>query len=230
MSTSQRPKGSSRVPDPFGPADFAAEFAKISPVSRETLSRLEAYVALLTEWNARQNMVSKSSLAEVWRRHIWDSAQLAPLIPSEARTLVDLGSGAGFPALVLGVLRPELKIALYESTAKKCRFLAEAAEVLGIKVDIRNARIEDSKLEGFDVVTARALAPLGQLLSYVARFQTQNTVNLLLKGQDIEVELKDATKSWRMQIIKHPSQTGPGTILEIRKLRHVQSGGPLVTA
>ena len=216
------------MPDPFGPTQFAAEIAKTSPVSHETLSRLETYVALLTEWNARQNMVSKSSLAEVWQRHIWDSAQLAPLLPPEAKTLVDLGSGAGFPALVLGTMRPGLKITLYESVAKKCRFLAEAAGVLGLDVEIRNARIEDSKLEGFDVLTARALAPLYQLLSYAARFQAQNTVNLLLKGQDIEVELKDTTKSWRMQITRHASQTGPGTILEIRKLRHVQSGRPLV--
>lgn len=224
MSTPERPKGNSTLPDPFGPA----EFAEISHVSRETLVRLEAYVALLTDWNARQNMVSKSSLAEVWHRHIWDSAQLAPLLPADAKTLVDLGSGAGFPALVLAAMRPDLKVTLYEATAKKCRFLAEAAEVLGVEVDIRNARIEDSGLERFDVVTARALAPLYQLLSYVARFQGLNTVNLLLKGQDIEVELRDATKSWRMQITKHASQTGPGTILEIRKLRHVQSGGPLV--
>ena len=93
---------SGRLPETFG----VREFAEASNVSRETLARLEAYVTLLIEWNARQNMVSKASLADVWQRHVWDSAQLAPLVPEPAKTLVDLGSGAGFPALVLAAMRP----------------------------------------------------------------------------------------------------------------------------
>lgn len=215
---------SGRLPEVFG----VHEFAEASNVSRETLARLEAYVALLVEWNARQNMVSKASLPDVWQRHVWDSAQLAPLIPDSAKTLVDLGSGAGFPALVLAVMRPGLKVSLQEATAKKCRFLAEAAQVLQVEVDIRNRRIEETPLEGFDVVTARACAPLGLLLSYASRFQRPQTVNLFLKGQDIEVELKKATKSWRMKVQRHPSRSGSGTIVEIRKLAHVQSGRPFV--
>src|SRR5271169_2938988 len=91
---------SATQPEPFGPAEFAAA----SGVSRETLARLKAYVGLLTDWNARHNLVSKASLEEVWKRHVWDSAQLAPLIPPEAKTLADLGSGAGFPGLVLGIM------------------------------------------------------------------------------------------------------------------------------
>ena len=212
------------MPETFG----VREFAEASNVSRETLARLEAYVALLIEWNARQNMVSKASLADVWQRHIWDSAQLAPLVPEPAKTLVDLGSGAGFPALVLAAMRPELRVSLYEATAKKCRFLAEAAQVLQVKVDIRNTRIEEAPLEGFDAVTARACAPLGVLLSYASRFQGPQTVNLFLKGQDIEAELKQATKSWRMKVQRHPSRSGSGTIVEIRKLAHVKSGRPFV--
>jgi len=212
------------LPETFG----VREFAEASNVSRETLARLEAYVALLIEWNARQNMVSKASLADVWQRHIWDSAQLAPLVPEPAKTLVDLGSGAGFPALVLAAMRPELRVSLYEATAKKCRFLAEAAQVLQVKVDIRNTRIEEAPLEGFDAVTARACAPLGVLLSYASRFQGPQTVNLFLKGQDIEAELKQATKSWRMKVQRHPSRSGSGTIVEIRKLAHVKSGRPFV--
>jgi len=206
-----------RLPETFGPA----EFAQAANVSRETLARLEAYAALLGERNARQNLVSKSSLEAVWKRHLWDSAQLVPMLPNSVRTLADLGSGAGFPALVIAALRPEIKVALFESITKKCRFLAEAAQVLQVEVDIRNARIEEGRREGFDAVTARACAPLDPLLRYAQRFQTSNTVNLFLKGQDVEVELKEAAKSWKMGLVKHPSQSGPGTILEIRKLAHV---------
>ena len=107
-------------PEPFGPEEFAAA----SGVSRETLARLKAYVGLLTDWNARHNLVSKTSLEEVWQRHIWDSAQLAPLIPPEARTLADLGSGAGFPGLVLAViLGARVAVTLFEATRKKAEFL-----------------------------------------------------------------------------------------------------------
>ena len=113
------------------PPDFGPEaFATATGVSRETLTRLKAFVGLLTDWNARHNLVSSGSLEDVWRRHIWDSAQLAAYLPPSAQSLVDLGSGAGFPGLVLAVLRseqPHLRTVLYESTGKKCDFLREAA-------------------------------------------------------------------------------------------------------
>lgn len=214
---SGRAARSGRLPESFG----LAEFGQTANVSRETLARLEAYVALLGDWNSRQNLVSKSSLEDVWRRHVWDSAQLVPLLPNSIKTLADLGSGAGFPALIIAAMRPDIRVSLFESIAKKCRFLAEAAQVMQVEVDIRNARIEEGAWEGFDAVTARACAPLDLLLGYARRFQTPNTLNLLLKGQDVEAELKEATKSWKMEVIKHPSQSGPGTILEIRKLAHV---------
>ncbi len=160
-----------RVQHPdFGPE----EFARAAGVSRETLTRLKAYVGLLDDWNARHNLVSASSMADVWRRHVWDSAQLAQFIPAEAKSLVDLGSGAGFPGLVLAALRPETKVVLCESTAKKCRFLEAAAERMGLKVEVRNARIEDAKHEPFDVVTARACAPLERLLCLCTTFSGQS--------------------------------------------------------
>lgn len=205
------------LPEPFGPTEFAAA----ANVSRETRARLEAYVDLLRDWGARQNLVSRASLGDVWRRHVWDSAQLAPLLPASARTLIDLGSGAGFPGLVLAALRPEIRVVLVESITKKCRFLAEAARSLQVEVDIRNGRIEDQPEEGFDAVTARACAPLDLLLAYARRFQKSETRNLFLKGQDVEAELKEATKSWKMELVKHLSRSGPGTILDIRKLAHV---------
>jgi 16S rRNA (guanine527-N7)-methyltransferase len=206
-------------PEAFGPAEFAAA----QPVSRETLARLKAFVGLLTDWNARHNLVSAASLAEVWKRHIWDSAQLAPLIPSDAKTLVDLGSGAGFPGLVLALLlQDRLAVTLTESIGKKAQFLRAAAERLGLRVEVRQARIEEAKAEPFDVVTARACAPLPKLLDYAQHFTGPRTLCLFLKGQNLGDELTLARKTWRMTLTQHPSVTHPfGTILEIRG--HVRS-------
>ncbi|HSZ74743.1 MAG TPA: 16S rRNA (guanine(527)-N(7))-methyltransferase RsmG [Rhizomicrobium sp.] len=206
------------LPEAFGPEDFA----RAANVSRETLARFEAFAALLSDWNSRQNLISRSSLADVWKRHIWDSAQLVPLIPANAKNLIDLGSGAGFPALVIATLRSDLRILLYEATAKKCRFLAEGAAALHVTVDIRNVRIEEAKREAFDVVTARACAPLDNLLAYASRFQGPKTVNLFLKGQNVEAELAEAAISWKMKVKTHLSQSDPtGRLLEIRALAHV---------
>ena len=210
----------------FGPDAFAAA----SGVSRETLARLKAYVGLLTEWNERHNLVSAASLADVWHRHIWDSSQLFPLIPESADSLVDLGSGAGFPGLVLAAMlreRPGFRAVLYESVGKKCSFLEAASARMGLAVEVRNARMEAAGPEPFDVVTARACAPLAKLLGYAQQFQGPGTVNLLLKGQSVEVELTEAHKSWRMKVVRHPSRTDPsGVILEIRELGHVGSVRP----
>lgn len=205
------------LPEAFGPE----EFARAANVSRETIARLEAFVALLTDWNSKHNLVSRGSLADVWRRHIWDSAQLAPLIPANIKRLIDLGSGAGFPGLILASLLPNARVALCEATTKKCRFLAEAAKALNVTVDIRNRRIEEMPREAFDAVTARACAPLSELLGYASRFQGPNTVNLFLKGQNVEAELAEAAISWKMKAQTHQSQSDPtGRILEIRGLRH----------
>jgi 16S rRNA (guanine527-N7)-methyltransferase len=207
------------LPEAFGSEDFT----RAANVSRETIARLEAFVALLTDWNSKHNLVSRGSLADVWRRHIWDSAQLAPLIPSNAKRLIDLGSGAGFPGLILASLPPNARVTLCEATAKKCRFLAEAAEALNVAVDIRNGRIEDMPREAFDAVTARACAPLSALLGYASRFQGPNTVNLFLKGQNVEAELAEAAISWKMKAQTHQSRSDPtGRILEIRGLRHAR--------
>lgn len=210
-------------PERFGPEVFAA----LTGVSRETLARLKAYVAFLGEWNARHNLVSRESIAHVWHRHVWDSAQLLPLIPETARRLADLGSGAGFPGLVLAALlreRADFRIVLYESVAKKCKFLEEAAARMDVTVEIRNARIEAARPERFDAVTARACAPLTRLLRYAQHFQGKGTVNLFLKGQSVEDELTEAHKSWSMKVIKHQSRTDPsGIVLEIRELCHAGS-------
>jgi 16S rRNA (guanine527-N7)-methyltransferase len=180
---------------------------------------------MLANWNSRYNLVSRGSMAEVWRRHFWDSAQLVPLIPPSAKSLVDLGSGAGFPGLVLSEMlreRGDFKFVLYEATQKKCRFLEAVAAKLKLGLEIRCSRIEDSGSEPFDIVTARACKPLNGLLAYAQRFWTPNTVGLFLKGQNVGAELTEARKSWRMEAQRHPSRSDPtGVVLELRELRGV---------
>ena len=208
-----------RAPDTaFGPEDFAVAAA----VSRETLNRLKRYAELLADWNTRHNLVSHRSMADIWKRHFWDSAQIADLIPTKTKTVVDLGSGAGFPGLVLATLRPELRITLIEATRKKYDFLKVVAGELGLKADIRNERIEQVTPEAFDVITARACAPLSQLLSYAQRFWSRGSVALFHKGQNLASELTEAHKSWRIQVEQHSSRSDPsGIILEIRELQRV---------
>ena len=205
--------------NPFGPEAFASA----QNVSRESLARLKAFVDVLTDWNARHNLVSARSLEDVWRRHVLDSAQLAAFFPETAKNLVDLGSGAGFPGLVLAILfENRLRVVLYEAIHKKCEFLEAAAKRVGAAVEIRNARIEEARAEPFDVVTARACAPLDKLLGYAHVFNGPTTLNLFLKGQSVGDELTLARKSWRMTLTQHPSRSDPsGAILAIRELRHV---------
>lgn len=203
----------------FGPEAFAEKVR----VSRETLDRLKIHVDLLRDWSARHNLVSQRSLDDVWRRHVWDSAQLTAFVPRNATKIADLGSGAGFPGLVLAaLLRERVSVTLYEATRKKADFLQVAAKAMDLEVEIRNVRIEDVPNRPFDVVVARALAPLGGLLDYSQRFCTPRTVCLFLKGQSVAAELTEARKSWRMKVSQHQSMTHPsGVILEIRELGHV---------
>lgn len=209
--------------DSFGPETFAAA----THVSRETCDRLAVYAEMLAEWSERHNLVSRASLADMWRRHFLDSAQLLPFIPVDAVSLVDLGAGAGFPGLVLAELlrnRPGMRIVLYEATRKKCQFLAAVADRLGLDIDLRNDRVEEAPREPFDVVTARACAPLPLLLTYAHRFWSPRTVGLFLKGQNVAVELTETDKSWSMSLQRHPSRSDPsGVILEIRELHRVRA-------
>lgn len=207
---------------PFGPEQFVER----AGVSRETLARLQTYAAMLEDWGARHNLVARSTLGDIWQRHFWDSAQVMPLVPPNTRSLVDLGSGAGFPGLVLAELLRErgVRIVLYEATAKKCRFLEAVAERLDLRVEVRCSRIEAMPAQSFDVVTARALAPLDQLLSYAVRFFGRGTLGLFFKGQNVDAELTEAHKSWNMKVKQHPSRSDArGVIVEIRELRRAAS-------
>lgn len=198
------------------------EFAVAADVSRETLERLKRYDVVLMDWASRHNLVARSTLPDRWRRHYLDSAQLFPLIPPGAKTLVDLGSGAGFPGLVLAVLGDErgLRLTLVESTLKKVDFLQAAAAAMGLSnLSVLPQRAENLELSPPDVITARALASLSKLLAYAYEIAGEKTLCLFLKGQDVEAELTEAAKSWQMDVVRHPSATSAGsTILAIRKI------------
>ena len=192
----------------------------MSPVSRETVARLQGYADLLTKWQSRINLVGASTLPDLWRRHILDSAQLARLLPGGP--LLDLGSGAGFPGLVLAILRPGEAVHLVEADARKCAFLREAARVTGTTVEIHNLRIERLARFTPSVVTARALAPLGKLLEMAEPFLGSATQCLFLKGRTGEDELTQASKDWKMTAERIPSLADPSGL--IIHLREVQRG------
>ena len=191
----------------------AAAFAALTGVSRETLARLEAYVALLTRWQSRINLVAPRSLPEVWARHVWDSAQLHQHLPLGTESLIDLGSGAGFPGLVLAILGVP-GVALAEADQRKASFLREAARVTETQVELFACRIEAIQSPPFDAVTARALAPLERLLPLARRFCRPDSTVLLLKGQDVEEELTEATRDRILSPDRLPSRSSSsGTIL-----------------
>lgn len=198
-------------------------FAKDTGVSRETLARLTAYADLLALWNKKINLVGRSTEPEVWQRHMLDSAQLFPLIPAGIRTLLDMGSGAGFPGLVLAIMGVP-QVHLVESDQRKCAFLREAARITQAPATIHAKRIEDLAAFPVDVLTARALAPVAELLDWSARFISEKTTCIFPKGQNVEVELTDAHKRWRITVNQRPSRTDSrGTILCINEVRRVQS-------
>jgi 16S rRNA (guanine(527)-N(7))-methyltransferase RsmG len=190
----------------------ADEFREIAGPSATDVERLSAYLALLQRWQRRINLVGASTLVDPWRRHVLDSAQLAPLLPPDSRRLIDLGSGAGFPGLVLAILT-SARVCLVEIDVRKCAFLFEAARVTGATVEIKNARIESLAPAGYDVVSARALAPLHKLLEYAGKLLAPNGSCLFLKGRNWGVELTRAAKSWKMRATPIPSWSDPTAVV-----------------
>jgi 16S rRNA (guanine527-N7)-methyltransferase len=204
-------------------ADKAAALA-LTPVSRETEARLDRYVALLLEWQAKTNLVAPSTLPELWTRHIADSLQLLALAPT-AKVWVDLGSGGGFPGVVLACAlaeTPGATVHLIERNAKKAAFLREALRVTGAPGTVHLADIGDIVdriSEPIDCVTARALAPLHQLIGFVEPLVQKGAKALFLKGQDVEAELTEATKYWTIEPRLHSSRTGgQGWIVELNSI------------
>jgi 16S rRNA (guanine527-N7)-methyltransferase len=209
---------------PLSPDGFAAA----TGVSRETLARLEAYAGLLRQWSPRINLVAASTLGDIWRRHFLDSAQLVPLLPPGAASLIDLGSGAGFPGLVLAILGVP-GVQLVEADARKCAFLREAARLTDTAVQIDPARIESLPAHPVAVVTARGCAPLDRLLSLAQRFIGPGTVCLFAKGEQAGQELAAAQPAWTMDVTCHDSRTDPrGVILRLQQVQRrerQQAGG-----
>jgi 16S rRNA (guanine527-N7)-methyltransferase len=184
-------------------------------VSRETLGRLETMVEVLLHWQKAINLVGRATLDDVWTRHILDSAQLAPLIPMGAKGLIDLGSGAGFPGLVLATLRPELDVTLIESDARKSAYLGEAARRMGLpkQPKLVISRIEAAPPAQAHVVTARALAPLGQLLAWADRHRSSPAICLFHKGKGWQAELTGAMKDWEIECTPQPSVTDSDAVI-----------------
>jgi 16S rRNA (guanine527-N7)-methyltransferase len=185
----------------------------------ELEERLEAFKTLLATWNARINLIAPGDMANVDRRHIADSLQLLPLLPP-AGAAADLGSGAGFPGLILAAAEPARTWHLVESDRRKATFLAEAVRILALKnVTIHQGRIEATNLPPVAVLTARALAPLADLLIHAERFLAVDGVALFPKGRNAEAELTAALQAWTLRVERHPSGTDPAaTILRISEI------------
>jgi 16S rRNA (guanine527-N7)-methyltransferase len=192
-------------------ADREAALALV-PVSRETIARLDRFVATLLTWQRRINLIAPSSVRSIWTRHVADSLQLLPLAPA-AKIWLDLGSGGGFPGLVIACAlaeAPGARVHLVESNGKKIAFLREAVRATGAPAVVHQARIEqmETKLgEPVEVVTARALAPLAELFALTEPWWKKGAQALFPKGQDVGAELTEASKYWNIQAVLVPSKT-----------------------
>ncbi|TAK98236.1 MAG: 16S rRNA (guanine(527)-N(7))-methyltransferase RsmG [Rhodospirillaceae bacterium] len=199
----------------YGPEGFQRD----TGVSRETLERLKAYAHLLIQWNPKINLVGKSTINELWWRHMLDSAQLYRFLPHPTHALVDMGSGAGFPGLVLAIMGAS-DAHLIEGDQRKAAFLREAARVAEVKVTVHASRTEGIKALKAGIITARALAPLAELLALAEPFSSHETVHIYLKGQNVEVELTESHKMWTMRLEKFPSRTDQAaSILRLSEVR-----------
>ncbi|WP_029604995.1 16S rRNA (guanine(527)-N(7))-methyltransferase RsmG [Kozakia baliensis] len=194
----------------------------MTEVSRETRERLQVFADLLTKWNARINLISPRDLPQLWPRHIEDSLRLVPFIPKGER-LIDLGSGGGFPGLILGIAA-EAKVVLIESDQRKAAFLREAARQCGVEAQVMAMRIEAAKPEPAKFVTARALAPLTQLLAWAQPLLQPDGVALFLKGKNLPTELTEAQCFWHMthRILNDPRAASDGAIIEISGIKRVE--------
>jgi len=205
--------------DGFGPADVT----RLTGVSRETLSRIEHYLALLDTWRERINLIGPGEGRHLWRRHVLDSAQLIEEISDEDKRVADLGSGAGFPGLVLACAaaeRPGVTVTLVEKSVRKSEFLAAVIEGVGLPAEVLNVRLEEAPHQKFDLVTARALAPLPKLLGFAASWLKPSGKALLMKGRDTAAELAEARAAWDFDMSARESLSSPeGRVLKVSLLR-----------
>ena len=205
-----------------------ARALSLAPVSRETLARLDRFVELVLQWQKTTNLIAPSTIPAIWTRHVADSVQLLELAP-DAKLWVDLGSGGGFPGVVLACALAETsgaRVHLVESNQKKAAFLREALRITGAPGLVHAARIEDfakSLTETPDAVTARALAPMTELLDLSFPLFKKGAKGLFLKGQDVEAELTQASKYWNIRAVLSPSKTSQqGHIVLVSRIERRQ--------
>lgn len=199
----------------------AEEFQKATNVSRETLDKLMIYSELLIKWQRSINLVSDSSLTDMWRRHFYDSAQLMDYIEKRERPLriLDLGSGAGFPGLVLSIMGAG-EVHLVEGVGKKCSFMKQIIQQTSIDAIVYNERIEDMDAFQVDLITSRACADLEKLLDLTAKFIGPGTECLFLKGEKAEQEIKRAGKTRQFKVKKYTSKSEEsGIILKLSQIK-----------
>lgn len=186
------------------------------------VQRLDRFADLLALWNARISLVSRHEPPNFWSRHIADSLQLIPLLPMPLARAIDLGSGGGFPGLILA-LATGIPFTLIEADRRKAAFLAEAARITGTDVEIRDVRIADAEIAPAGLVTARALAPLPALLALAEPFVAAGGVALFPKGRKVQAELTAASREWQMRVEQFPSRTDPaGSLLRVSEIRRVR--------
>lgn len=210
----------------------AGDFAKLPDVSRETFEHFQSYEALLAKWNRKINLVSPKAAQDFWGRHALDSWQLVRHLPRDSKTILDLGSGAGFPAIPLAIYcktqghgheqgqgQGQGHVTLVESAGKKANFLRAVIRELSLPATVWADRAEKMPAKPYDVITARAFAPLPKLLSYAQPFWQNNSLALLLKGQGAGDELTQASEQWIYDVESEPSLSDPsGVILKISGL------------
>lgn len=204
-------------------ADQLAEYIGFLP-NEDTMTALQTYAALVEKWNPKINLVAKSTIGDLWQRHIADSVQLHRHVPRDAKLCVDLGSGGGFPGVLLAILSrqvmPECKQIMVESDQRKSAFLREAIRATGVNAEVKSLRIEAIEALGADVLTARALASLSDLLGYAAFHMKQSGIAILPKGAAFASEYEAASKLWDFSVDFLPSLTDTeARILRITELR-----------
>lgn len=201
----------------------ASEVGERLDVSRETLERLKRYVELLLKWQRAINLIGPNTAQNIWCRHILDSGQLMAHLPTTSGPVVDIGSGAGLPGMVLAIMGvPDVH--LIDSDSRKCAFLHEASRVTGTAVQIHNSRVETAEIAPAAIVTARAVAPLKRLIELTQSVSKQNTVFFFFKGKDVKNELTEIKKNWNMSLDVIPSYSSTeGVILRMESLTRVDA-------
>lgn len=204
--------------DGFGPEDVLG----LTGVSRETLGRVQVYLEVLDEWRERINLIGPGEGRHLWRRHVLDSLQLVALIPGDAKKIVDLGTGAGFPGLLIACAvaeRPGARVTLVEKSVRKSQFLQAAIAEVGLPAKVVNVRIEEAPREEYDLLTARALAPLPKLLGYAHAWLKPSGKALLMKGKDTAAELAEAHTDWTFEMSDRASLSSlEGRVLEVSSI------------